>query len=283
MVQKELFLKRSGAGQDTIYTQSWSPDSPSEASPQILITHGVCEHSGCYQWLASQLAEQGYSVISWDLPGHGQSYGQRGYVSGFDEFLITLNQVATDNPLIDPKRPLHFFGHSLGGLITFCYGMRFEAPESSLFCLSSPAFGVAIEVPFIKDMAARALNKWAPKITIPHEINFEELSRDQEVLSTYGKDPLRHKKFSAPLYLGILNQMEWAQFHASRWKRPLLIQAAGTDSITDVHATKNLFKKIGTDGKQIKIYPQSYHEIFNDLNRQDVLEDLVEYLKGQHQ
>jgi alpha-beta hydrolase superfamily lysophospholipase len=62
-------------------------------------------------------------------------------------------------------------------------------------------------------------------------------------------------------------------------QKPILIQAAGQDRVVDTLAAQELFHKLGSKNKQLKIYPDSYHEIFNDTNKQEVIDDLIHFLR----
>lgn len=279
MIQRAEFYLKTPDTQEKIYLQRWKRDDwPSDGI--IFITHGVAEHSECYAQTAEALANQRFEVFAWDLPGHGKSYGQRGYVKSFAEFTERMDFVIQEVQKIAPDNiPFYLFAHSLGGLITLRYLLDHPKLNAKAVLLSSPALGVKVEVPMIKDRAARVLNILAPKFTIPHELNFEDLSRDRTIISTYPKDPLRHKKYSAPLYLGILGAMDEVNSRAHHIEIPMHIQAAGQDKIVDTVATQEFFKRLGSSNKRLKIYPESYHEIFNDINRQEVIDDLLSYLR----
>jgi alpha-beta hydrolase superfamily lysophospholipase len=274
----EFFLKTENSGEQ-LYLQCWKQDDwPSDAI--IIVTHGVSEHSECHHLMAESLSNQRFQVYAWDLPGHGKSYGQRGFIHSFNEFITCLDRVITEVKKQNSNDvPIYLFGHSLGGLITVSYILQYPDAPFKAVLLSSPALGVKLQVPFLKDRAARILNVVAPHITIPHEIHYEDLSRDRAVVASYSKDTLRHKKFSAPLYLGILDAMAEAQSRAHHIHIPLFIQAAGADRVVDPVATQEFFSKVGSSNKQLKIYEKSYHEIFNDLGREEVIDDLLSYLR----
>ena len=73
--QEGNFLNNKG---QSIYYQFWLPEGKVKAS--ALIIHGLNEHCGRYQHLASYLTGKGYAVYGLDLPGHGKSAGLRSYV-----------------------------------------------------------------------------------------------------------------------------------------------------------------------------------------------------------
>jgi alpha-beta hydrolase superfamily lysophospholipase len=277
MSQRSEMLFKCPSDNEALFVQRWKPVGDPKAV--ILMTHGVAEHSECYNHTAQAFAHQGLDVWAWDLPGHGKSYGQRGYVKAFAEYTDRLGEVFQKIKSQSQEIPFFLFGHSMGGMITFQFGLHNPTAPVKGYFLSSPAFGVKVQVPYVKDQAARILMHVAPKLTIPHQIVYEELSRDSELTNTYYKDPLRHTKFSAPLYLGILEATESAMQRASEFKAPIVIQAAGQDKIVDVLATQEIFAKLGSPLKRLKIYPDSFHEIFNDTNKQEVIDDFVAFLR----
>jgi alpha-beta hydrolase superfamily lysophospholipase len=279
MIQRSEFYLKTPDTNESIFLQRWKAEGSAKLT--ILVTHGVAEHSDCYNMTAHSLASEGIDVYAWDLPGHGKSYGQRGYISNFEEYVERLNFTLEEvKKITQQKTPIVLFGHSLGGLITTQFALHYNGKHGcKAICLSSPGFGVAVKVPFIKDQLARILVNVAPKLTIPHELNFEDLSRDRTITSTYSKDPLRHSKYSAPLYIGMLGAMNESIERAHQLRDKFFIQAAGTDRIVDVEATQKFFSRLGSTDKELKIYPESYHEIFNDLNRKEVVDDLLSYLR----
>lgn len=279
MIERSEFYLKTPDTQETLFMQRWKPSGPADFT--VVVTHGVAEHSEWHHLMAEALAENRIEVYAWDLPGHGKSYGQRGYVSSFDEFTNRLEFVLDEvKKITQSSTPLVLFGHSLGGLIAIKYLLAKKGQHGlTATCLSSPGLGVAIKVPMYKDQAARLLVKFAPKLTIPHELNFSDLSRDPAIVKSYPKDPLRHIKYSAPLYLGTLEAMNEALDRAHQIKDRIFIQAAGEDRIVDVEATKEFFQKLGSADKKMKIYPDSFHEIFNDTNRKEVVDDLLNYLR----
>ena len=55
-----------------------------------LIVHGLGEHAGRYAHVAAHLNRQGWSVVSYDHRGHGQSPGARGVLKQDDDLLHDL-------------------------------------------------------------------------------------------------------------------------------------------------------------------------------------------------
>jgi alpha-beta hydrolase superfamily lysophospholipase len=282
------FISEAGFGSapTELFYQTWTN---SEATRCLVVTHGISEHSECYSKTAEALCELGWNIISWDLRGHGRSEGKRGYVERFEFYsvdLANLIQHLAKHGHLD--RPFALVGHSMGGLVTLRYALDAAAANDSTeiqtaapraIALSSPLLGVALEVPKIKDLAARVLNRILPSFTLYNEIRFEDLTRDPAFLKTYGADPLRHDRIAPSLYLGMFESIDYVKSRAIDLQIPCLVLAAGQEKIVSLPATKEFVEQIGSQNKKLIVYEDSYHEIFNDLDRLTVFRDLDAFLK----
>ena len=61
----------------------------------VLVTHGYAEHAGRYRELAHVIVNEGWAVLAYDVRGHGQSPGARGYIDRFDAYLEDLTAMAS--------------------------------------------------------------------------------------------------------------------------------------------------------------------------------------------
>jgi alpha-beta hydrolase superfamily lysophospholipase len=290
-MNEKSILRREGNfnGQEgfELFYQSWSQASENKTPlPTLVLTHGMAEHSECYSKTATHFAKLGWNVCAWDLRGHGRSEGKRGFVTNFSDYVLDLG--AFLRHLKNTGRLSERFaliGHSMGGLITLRYladcslGLAPTAsPMPLLMTLSSPQLGIALQVPAIKDMAARIFHRVMPSLTLNNEIKYEDLTHDEEFLKTYPGDALRHDKISPGVYLGMLEHIDFVMKNASAIQLPTLVQAAGNDKIVSLPATKEFFTRLGSPNKQLIVYDESYHEIFNDLDRERVFSDLQKFL-----
>jgi lysophospholipase len=246
----------------------------------LLVTHGIAEHSECYSDFAKDLNKYGYNVIAYDLRGHGRSEGSRGVVEDFDDYCQDLKlffQHCREH--FKKEKPLFLFGHSMGGLITTKTCLLHDLEDFDGVILSSPCFGLKIEVPVWKEKLAKFGSNWLPNLTLWNEIEYEDLTRDIEKAKKYGSDPLRHDKISPRLFLGMLEGIQFIKEHESEFKWPLLIQLAGQDKICDSNAGIRFHENCSSKIKKIHIYDESLHEIYNDLDRELAIRDLVKFLQ----
>lgn len=260
-----------------LFYQGWEIKNP---AGNLIVTHGISEHSESYHSFASKLNQHGWNVYAWDLRGHGRSEGQRGYVSSFDEYEKDLRYFSRylHKSYIKKDLPSVAFGHSMGGLITTKYFIAYGRTEFSGCVLSSPAMGINIEVPAWKAKAAKLANDWLPRLTLPSEIEFTDLNRDPDLLEFYPRDPLRHEKVSPRLYMGMMDSFNQLPQLVGEIQLPLLMQLAGLDKVVDSESAKAVFEKIGSPIKKLIVYENSLHEIYNDLENMQVFKDLFQFI-----
>ena len=215
-----------------LFLQSWSVKTK-EQRGCVLITHGLSEHSDCYDLTAKALAQEGWLVYGWDLQGHGRSPGKRGYIKDFQQFskdlIKVIKQVKGDQST--PSQNFHLFGHSMGGLITLEALCGEEAPKVQSVILSNPALALALPVPKLKEMVSHWISQFWPTLTLHNEISYPLLSRDPQMVESYKKDSLRHSKISAPLYLGMVQAMEEVKRRKQSIQVPLFFQISGQDQV----------------------------------------------------
>lgn len=267
----------SGLGETELFFQTWT--SP-RARGTLVITHGISEHSECYAKTAESLVARGWNICAWDLRGHGRSEGKRGFVENFRYYGLDLGLFLRF--LKESGRlslPFALIGHSMGGLITLRHLLDEDGKtQAGAIALSSPLLGFGLTVPAHKDLAARVLNRFLPGVTLFNEIRYDDLTRDREWLKTYPADTLRHDKISPALYLGMIENMAYVRASAAKIRLPILIQAAGKEKIVSRPAIEEFFPAIGSTNKKLIIYEDSYHEIYNDLDREKVFTELDAFL-----
>ncbi|WP_445115608.1 alpha/beta hydrolase [Acinetobacter sp. WZC-1] len=90
----------------------------SDIKGTVCLIHGYLEHSGIYQPIIKELVEQGFSVLTYDLPGHGLSDGPSANIQDFDHYQQVLHAVHQYVKRADQlPQPWLGIGQSTGGAI----------------------------------------------------------------------------------------------------------------------------------------------------------------------
>jgi alpha-beta hydrolase superfamily lysophospholipase len=272
-----LDLRHSQArGTSHLYAQSWLPDDDTRAA--IILVHGLGEHSGRYEYLARHCAERGFAVHTLDHYGHGKSDGQPGFVERFSVYLdgvrALLDRVRSEHP----ELPLFLVGHSMGGLIAAAF--LAEAQSAFRACVLSGPLLITDEAPPALVLAIVRLIAWLAPTAPLLALDPSGVSRDSEVVKAYVTDPLvHHGKLSARLIVEMSTTMKRALASAPAVELPLLILHGECDKLTSTRGSREFHEHAASADKTLKIYPELYHEIFNEPEKDAVLADMTNWLE----
>jgi alpha-beta hydrolase superfamily lysophospholipase len=264
----------SGVRGIPIAHREWLPDG--EARGSVVIAHGINEHSGRYVHVAERLVRDAWLVGALDHRGHGLSGGRRAAVERFDDWVTDLDGyirgVLTESP-----RPLFLLGHSLGGLIATVYALRHQDALDGLI-LSSPSVMPPLRMSPASLRAGRLLSRWASNLPVV-ALRLDAVSRDPAVVQAYRDDPLVHLgKMRARTGAEALRAIEEVQRDISRLRLPLLTVQGTVDLLVDPGAARWVDSHTGSPDHTLRIYEGLYHEVFNEPERDEVLDDLAGWL-----
>ena len=107
------------------------------------------------------------------------------------------------------------------------------------------------------------------------------LSHDPQVVSAYVNDPLVfHGKTPACLSTAILNALLRLNAEMEQITLPFITVQGGQDKLVDPGGAQLLYDRAGSPDKTIHIYPDLYHEVFNEPERAQVLADVEIWLES---
>jgi len=257
-----------------LFYQSWMPQDPKGA---LVIVHGIGDHSSRYSHVGTYFSKHGYAVYAYDQRGNGRSSGRKGHIRNFDEYMLDLACFIKN---LNLSRKPFLLGHSLGGLVAIRYAMDYPEDIAGII-VSSPALGLSMKVPIWKKAVAYSLHTLYPEFTfIDNEISSEYLTHDTAVCKAYDEDPLVHRMRSASFFVEFVKAYRRTLREPRKLKIPSLFLQAGDDRIVSVGALKEFYEGIVIKDKAIKIYPNFYHEILNEIEKNKVFKDIERWLNS---
>ena len=242
----------------------------------VLISHGFAEHLGRYDYLSDKLNQAGYNVYRYDLRGHGKTGDKIGHIDSYREFIDDLSEMVNTIKSYGEEN-IFMLGHSMGGLVTFIYGLEFpDMVKGQIF--SGAAVGKLPAVGGLKSPIFKLANLFFKNMMIKNPVS-DDLCSDSKVVDDYKEDPLVLEEASMNLYVEFLiRAANHAVENMEDYTYPCLITHGEDDKIVPKEISENLYKKISSEDKEIKIYDGLYHEILNEKDKDQIISDMVEWM-----
>jgi len=288
-----------------LFVYRWLPEQPPAAVVQI--AHGLAEHAGRYARLASALTTAGYAVYADDHRGHGRtakSADDLGFFAENDGWQNCLDDIWHLNRHIaatHPGLPIVLLGHSMGSTLAEHFmGQHGDALQGVV--LSGPngkppamaAAGRALARAERARLGARGKSKLVQALTFdafnkkfaPARTPFDWLSRDPAEVDKYVADPLCGFPATVQLWVDLLDG--WAAVSTAAHRRrvpkqlPVYVIAGERDPVSG--NTRQLlpwledYRRDGFTKLEHKFYPEARHELLNEINRDEVTRELIDWL-----
>jgi alpha-beta hydrolase superfamily lysophospholipase len=257
-----------------IHWQAWLPEQAPRAT--VAIAHGVSEHSDRYAHVAERLVASGYAAYALDHRGHGRSGGPRAVVDRLEHAVEDLRRLIAPARAAHPGVKLFLLGHSMGGTIALEHAIDHQDELDGLI-LSAPAADQEA-ASRLELWAARALAAVAPRLGV-FRFDKSDISRDPEVVRGYEQDPMIHQGgLPARTVHELSSAIATFSERTPTLTLPLLVMVGTGDRIVPPAASRMVHKRASSADKTLREYEGLYHEILNEPERAEVMDDLVGWL-----
>lgn len=237
----------------------------------VVLVHGLAEHSGRYDYLETKLNEAHMGVYKFDHRGHGKSEGEKGYYDDFNELIDDINEVVELAKKNHTGLPVYLIGHSMGGLGAASFGTKYPNKVNGIIIsggLTRDNCGMTKSVPPELD----------DHFQLPNELS-DGVCSVEAVRIDYTNDPLNSKTFAAGLIRALGKGVAWLKDNSQMFTDPVLILHGAEDALVSYQDSLDFFKEIAAKDKQVKLYGNLYHEIFNEYAKDEVINDVTNWIK----
>jgi len=300
-----------------LYLRRWLPEQ-SKPLAVVHLLHGMGEHAGRYGRFAEKLCDANIEVWAADQRGHGKTADltvntpAKGGILGYCAKKDTFNRVAEDAYCINkkireeyPGLPLLLMGHSWGSFIAQNYIEKKDYDDGTVDCcilsgtrgpggikLKAGILLMSILALFSKKSKGLAFARKmadAPynKPFYPNRTDFDWLSRDENEVDIYSKDPFSGTLCSIGFYRDLMKGLNKIHKKKSMSKirkdLPIYIFCGSSDPVGDMGASPtklvNIYRSLGIKDLEFVLYPGARHETLNETNREEVMDALLSWIQ----
>lgn len=290
----------------SLHIYEWLPEVSVPLKGVIQIVHGMAETADRYTRIATSLCASGYAVYAHDQRGHGKTAKSITDLGdpGEDAFNGMANDILELHTLLKDKYPgsrHYLLGHSMGSFLTQRI-LEQHGEEYSGFILSGTN-GPRSDLGLAKSLAmiqvrlqgashhsmmlnALAFGKYNNKIS-PVRTPFDWLSRDEDEVDKYIKDPYCGEICTAGFFRYFFELLQGIQKPSNYRKipknKPIYLFAGDQDPVgtygKGVTRLQKIYLDLGLKDVECRLYPGGRHEMLNEINRDEVTADLLDWLE----
>lgn len=236
----------------------------------VIITHGIALHSIYYRKMAELLNQSGFSVVLYDVRGHGKSQGKRGDIKNIYQFISDLFEVVT-HVRKDTDLPIYLLGHSMGGIITKLYATMYDNFDGTII-MSSPTSAQRLGILGLLPNFLFGNYKIKTDFSDPRLSHFPP---------SENVDPYALKQFTFRLIIQTLKLgTKYIGNNISSYKKPVLVLHGSEDKLVHPDMSKAFFNSVPHEQKTLSIIEGGYHNLNDDTVTEKTVEEIVDWLNS---
>jgi alpha-beta hydrolase superfamily lysophospholipase len=246
---------------------------------KIVLIHGMGDQADAlpYRLLTNYLVRRGMNVYRSNLPGHGKADGKRMYVKNWNELIAACDEMVKAAAPDGQDLPLFLAGLSLGGLVALSYAIKSPGKIKGVVAVS-PALDSSGTSAILKIMIP-LLAAILPRIKVATKLDYKNISRNAEAVKEYTGDQYWQTQ-TTPIFAGaVLKGIKETQLHASSFSLPIYILQGLGDKIVPVKGGTDFFDRLNVKDKELKQYPDMYHNLFIEPENETVFADISRWLE----
>jgi alpha-beta hydrolase superfamily lysophospholipase len=244
----------------------------------LLLIHGLGAHNGRWEFLADFLLQNEFSSYAIDLRGFGKSPDLKGHIDSIDIYIDDLHRLYQIIREENKGKKIFVVGESAGALLGILLASLETEDLAGLACFS-PAFKSRLKFSFLDYLKVYTALLYNPKKKFSMPFNAQMCTRDLNYQKFMEEDPAEHRVATARLLVETLKAQASAQALITKLDIPVLFLVAGEDRIVDPQAARKVFQGLKTPDKEIIEYPQMYHSLSIELEREKVFADILQWLE----
>ena len=272
----------------TMPWNAWLTPKGTRTKAVVITIHGLSGAASDFWLLGERLPPQGYCVYGYELRGQGKDpdVSSRGDIASADQWLKDLLAFHRLVRARHPGVPVVWYGESLGTLVALHAAMDAQTPPPDALVLATPIAGLKMTI----SPAERCLLLTASHVAPGFHLSLGDLAGVDEKkirvtsTTTHGgqMEVTAHHvpAFSLRLLREIDGLIHGNAKAAHRLQLPVLMLGSPYDVVSSPDQVQGLFARLGSRDKRLYWYSKSYHLLLHDVQRDEVVADLLQWLSA---
>lgn len=273
--EQDVFVTRDGMH---LPLRHWDAENPKAV---IVALHGMSDYSEAFDLPAPWLADHGISVYAYDQRGFGKS-PDPGIWAGGDTMRNDLDDAVEAAHAKFPGLPVYALGESMGGAVVLSSLATKHPPNVDGVILIAPAVWAREDMPLSYRAALWLAVHTVPWLHVSGNGLGYQASDNIPMLRQLSRDPLFQHSARTDQVYGLVNLMDAARKAPAKFgdPPPILFLYGAKDQIIPKEPTQDVIKALGNRAT-VERFPDGWHMLLRDLDREKVLNDLADWVNAQ--
>ena len=243
--------------------------------------HGFNDYHNAFAEVGPFLAQRGIAFLAYDQRGFGSTQ-QPGIWAGTERLVADLRTLL---PLVRrrfPDLPLFVVGESMGGAVAMVALTEADTPPVDGLILIAPAVWGRARMNPVQYAALWVAAHTLPSLRLTGKGLGIQPSDNREMLKRLSLDPLVIKETRIDALWGVTLLMDRALAAGQAVLGPILLLYGERDEIIPRRAFCGLTEALRENAPgdwRLLLYPQGYHMLTRDLQREVVLADVAAWMR----
>lgn len=286
----------------TLYVKQWY-SIKSQKKGLILIAHGLGETADYYDDFCTEAISYGFDVVIPEARGHGKTAGDNCGNPGKDcihnmaeDLYALLQAVKKENPY----DKVVLLGHSLGSLAAQLFTLKYSQELIGLVLTGIPYLENVNELLVIVNREIESRGLKAPCIDAfqtmfscinkpfePVKTNLDWITSDENMIKESMSLPstfvLFNNEFYGEFFQSLIETSKIENWNNISQSCSILLLSGGMDVMSQYgRSIKEKYSQltaIGIKNLRYKIYENMRHSIIREVSRQEVIRDILEWIR----
>jgi len=256
----------------------------------MVAVHGLSGAALDYEPLGRALAPLGFETYAPELRGQGNDPlpARRGDLDSIETWFADLRAFLALVREQHPGVPLYLYGESMGAaILTRFLAQAGPAEQPRGLILASPVVAIQQRPPWWLNAIFQVLRRVRPKFRIDLRPLTKRdkvqriVTRDEAHRAWYATAPHKLDVFTIRFFEQLQGLIEGCFDAAAKIHVPTLVLYARNDVFIREELVEQFFARLGSADKELTLYPESYHLLLHDHDREAVLARVTEWLTKQ--
>jgi len=308
----ETFFYKDAQGVD-IFTEKWYPTEGKDIYGVIQVAHGMGETTDYYREFSQEMVKAGFIVYINEGRGHGRtagdinepSYAENAGYMGEDGIKWMVEDIKLLTDIIkrqNPALPNFLLGHSLGSVLAQIYAYKYGSEVNGIIYSGTTGPIHIKKIAELIETASKEVRKIGRKaVSIeasniffehfndefqPSKTDYDWLTSDSKMLEDTLNSPYAAVEYKVGYFEDLFNSLKDIHKPSTIEKIPKdlpIFSISGSkdpfgDNGKGIKELFKIYKQYGIKDATYKIYENGRHEMLREVNRDEVIKDLHNWL-----